>query len=188
MNGAGPGRGRRRERDAEEGARGIACSFETSSRATCSRETSLKIGEPDGAYQRRPKVVRTCSCVLKQRGGMRRSGALTLGAVLMLGGVTGGWGDELSGSVGAGGPSSSGFSWPALPDEWNWSDLPVRLSASESVSYNSNILALPTGMSDERPASRRFYLDVVLWPVNQGQLVWPTVFLRRHVRSDTVSS
>jgi hypothetical protein len=35
---------------------------------------------------------------------MRRSGALTLGAVLMLGGATGGWGDELSGSVGAGGP------------------------------------------------------------------------------------
>jgi len=55
---------------------------------------------------------------------------LTLGAVLMLGGVTGGWGDELSGSVGAGGPSSGGFSGPALPDEWNWSDLPVRLSAS----------------------------------------------------------
>jgi len=72
---------------------------------------------------------------------------LTLGAVLMLGGVTGGWSDELSGSVGAGGPSSGGFSWPTLPDEWNWSDLPVRLSASESVSYNSNILALPTGTS-----------------------------------------
>jgi hypothetical protein len=78
---------------------------------------------------------------------MRRSGALTLGAVLMLGGVTGGWGDELSGSVGAGVPSSGGFSWPTLPDEWNWSDLPVRLSASESVSYNSNILALPIGTS-----------------------------------------
>ena len=72
---------------------------------------------------------------------------MTLGAVLMLGGVTGGWGDELSGSVGAGGPSSGGFSLPALPDEWNWSDLPVRLSASESVSYNSNILSLPIGMS-----------------------------------------
>ena len=72
---------------------------------------------------------------------------MTLGAVLMLGGVTGGWGDELSGSVGAGVPSSGGFSLPALPDEWNWSDLPVRLSASESVSYNSNILALPTGTS-----------------------------------------
>ncbi|MGB3582471.1 MAG: hypothetical protein WBA40_15375, partial [Roseiarcus sp.] len=72
---------------------------------------------------------------------------MTLGAVLMLGGVTGGWGDELSGSVGAGVPSSGGFSLPALPDEWNWSDLPVRLSASESVGYNSNILALPTGTS-----------------------------------------
>src|SRR5271168_526674 len=115
MNGAGPGRGRRRERGAEEGARGIACSFETSS-----RETWLKIGEPDGAHQRRPKVVRTCSCVLKQRGGMRRSGALTLGAVLMLGGVTGGWGDELSGSVVPSGlaASSGGFALPALPENW----------------------------------------------------------------------
>src|SRR5271168_935717 len=119
MNGAGPGRGRRRERDAEEGARGIACSFETSS-----RETWLKIGEPDGAYQRRPKVVRTCSCVVKQRGGMRRSGALTLGAVLMLGGITGGRGDQLSSSVGLGGGSSpgGGFALPTLPE--NWSDMP----------------------------------------------------------------
>ena len=73
---------------------------------------------------------------------------MTLGAVLMLGGVTGGRGDELSGSVGAGGSSSSGgFSLPDLPADWNWSDLPVRLTASESISYNSNILALPTGTS-----------------------------------------
>jgi hypothetical protein len=76
---------------------------------------------------------------------MRRSGALTLGAVLMLGGATGGRGDELSGSVGAGGSSSPGFSLPALPG--NWSDLPVRLTASESVSYNSNIFAVPVGTS-----------------------------------------
>ena len=54
---------------------------------------------------------------------------MTLGAVLMLGGVIGGRGDELSGSVGAGGSlPSGGFSLPALPDDWNWSDLPVRLS------------------------------------------------------------
>ena len=76
---------------------------------------------------------------------------MTLGAVLMLGGVTGGWGDELSGSVGAGVPSSGGFSWPALPDEWNWSDLPVRLSASESVSYTPTHWEceklLPSGLS-----------------------------------------
>ena len=107
MNDSGPGRGD--VANAEAATRGIACSFETSS-----YETSLKIGERDGAYQRRPSVVRTSSCVLKQRGGMRRSGALTLGAVLMLGGVTGGRGDELSGSVGRGQlPSSGGF---VLPD------------------------------------------------------------------------
>jgi hypothetical protein len=74
---------------------------------------------------------------------MRRSGALTLGAVLMLGGATGGRGDELSDSVGASGSPASGFSLPALPG--NWSDLPVRLTASESVGYNSNIFAVPIG-------------------------------------------
>ncbi len=68
---------------------------------------------------------------------------MTLSAVLMLGGVTGGRGDDLSGSVVAGGPSSSAFSLPDLP--WNWRDLPFRLTASESVSYNSNILNVPTG-------------------------------------------
>jgi hypothetical protein len=77
---------------------------------------------------------------------MRRSGVLALGAVLMLGGVIGGRGDELSGSVGAGGsPPSGGFSLPDLSADWNWSDLPVKLSASESVSYNSNIFAVPSG-------------------------------------------
>jgi hypothetical protein len=74
---------------------------------------------------------------------MRRSGALTLGAVLMLGGVTGGRGDQLSGSVGVGDPSSwGGFVLPTLPE--NWADMPFRLTASESVSYNSNIFAVPT--------------------------------------------
>jgi hypothetical protein len=71
---------------------------------------------------------------------------LALGAVLMLGGVIGSRGDELSGSVGAGGsPPAGGFSLPDLPANWNWSDLPVRLTASESVSYNSNIFAVPNG-------------------------------------------
>jgi hypothetical protein len=69
---------------------------------------------------------------------------LTLSAVLMLGGVTGGRGDDLSGSVGADSSlSPGGFSLPALPE--NWSDLPVRLTASESVGYNSNIFGVPIG-------------------------------------------
>ena len=68
---------------------------------------------------------------------------MTLGAVLMLGGVSGGRGDELSGSVGA--PSPRVFALPSLPADWNWSELPVQLTASETISYNSNIFALPTG-------------------------------------------
>ncbi len=70
---------------------------------------------------------------------------MTLGAVLMLGGVTGGRGDQLSGSVGVGDPSSwAGFALPTLPE--NWADMPFRLTASESVSYNSNIFAVPTNV------------------------------------------
>src|SRR5271155_5554232 len=139
MNDYGPGDGRCRERKAEGG--GIASSY----------ETWRRVGEADGGYQRRPSVVRASLCVLKQRGGMRRSGALALGAVLMLGGVTGGRGDELSGSVGMGdAPSSGGFMLPTLPENWadaNWADMPFRLTASESVSYNNNIFALPAGES-----------------------------------------
>jgi hypothetical protein len=78
---------------------------------------------------------------------MRRSGALTLGAVLMPSSATGGRGDQLSGSSGAGGSSPGRFSLPDLPADWNWGDLPVRLSASESISYNSNVQALPSGVS-----------------------------------------
>jgi hypothetical protein len=77
---------------------------------------------------------------------MRRSGALTLGAVLMLGGITGGRGDQLSDSVGLGGASSpGGFALPTLPE--NWADMPFQLTASQSTTYNSNIFSLPVGMS-----------------------------------------
>jgi hypothetical protein len=70
---------------------------------------------------------------------------LTLGVVLTLGGVTGGRGQELSGSLAAANASSSGgFVMPALPE--NWADLPFTLTASQTVSYNSNINALPLGV------------------------------------------
>ena len=70
---------------------------------------------------------------------------MTLGAVLMLGGVNGGRSDELSGSVGVGDPSSSGaFLLPSLPE--NWADMPFQLTASENVAYNSNIFAAPIGV------------------------------------------
>src|SRR5271165_2938908 len=109
-------------------------------------ETYRKVGGRDGTHQPRGSGVRASTCVLKQRVGMRRSGALTLGAVLMLGGVTGGRGDELSGVVG---PASAGtnfpFALPTLPE--NWADLPVRLTASQSVAYNSNIFGVATGFA-----------------------------------------
>jgi Putative beta-barrel porin 2 len=75
---------------------------------------------------------------------MRRSAALTLGVVLTLGAVTGGQGQELSSSVtGAGGSLIDGFVLPAVPE--NWADLPFKLTASQTVSYNSNISSFPIG-------------------------------------------
>ena len=77
---------------------------------------------------------------------MRRSGALTLGVVLTLGGVTGGRGQELSGSVAVANSSSSGaFVVPTLPE--NWADLPFTMTASQTVSYNSNVNGVPIGFS-----------------------------------------
>jgi Putative beta-barrel porin 2 len=73
---------------------------------------------------------------------MRRSGALTLGVVLTLGAVTGGRAQDLSGSVtSASGSSFGGFALPSVPD--NWADLPVKLTASQTVSYNSNLSGFP---------------------------------------------
>ena len=71
---------------------------------------------------------------------MFRSGALTLGAVLMLGGVSGVQGQDLSAFGGAAAPSFVGV-LPTLPQ--NWSDLPLQLKVSEAVGYNSNILNTP---------------------------------------------
>ena len=69
---------------------------------------------------------------------------MTLGVVLTLGGVTGGRGQELSGSVAAASaPSSGGFVLPALPE--NWADLPFTLSASQTMSYNSNVNGIAIG-------------------------------------------
>jgi hypothetical protein len=69
---------------------------------------------------------------------------LTLGVVLTLGAVTGGQGQELSGSVtSANGSLFDGFVLPSVPE--NWADLPVKLTASETVSYNSNVNSIPIG-------------------------------------------
>lgn len=75
---------------------------------------------------------------------MRRSGALTLSLVLALGAVTGSRGQELSSSLtSASGPSLNAIALPTLPE--NWADLPFALTASQTVSYNSNINSIPLG-------------------------------------------
>jgi putative beta-barrel porin BBP2 len=71
---------------------------------------------------------------------------LTLGVVLTLGAVTGGRGQELSSSVtAANGSLIDGFALPSVPE--NWADLPFKLSASQTVSYNSNINSFPVGVA-----------------------------------------
>src|SRR5271166_6002234 len=75
---------------------------------------------------------------------MFRSGALTLGAVLILGGVSGVQGQDLSAFGAATAPSFVGV-LPTLPQ--NWSDLPVQFKVSEAVGYNSNVLNTPTQAS-----------------------------------------
>ena len=71
---------------------------------------------------------------------------MTLGVVLTLGAVTGGQGQELSGSVtSANGSLFDGFVLPSVPE--NWADLPVKLTASETVSYNSNVNGIPIGVA-----------------------------------------
>jgi hypothetical protein len=77
---------------------------------------------------------------------MRRSGALTLGVVLTLGAITGGRAQDLSGSVtSASGSSFGGFALPSMPE--NWADLPVNLTASQTVTYNSNLNGFPIGVA-----------------------------------------
>ena len=71
---------------------------------------------------------------------------MTLGVVLTLGAVTGGRGQELSGSVTpSNGSLFDGFALPSLPE--NWADLPVQLTAGQSVSYNSNVNNFPVGFA-----------------------------------------
>lgn len=66
---------------------------------------------------------------------MVRSGALTLGAILMLG--AGGVQAQDISALGDAVPSLAGV-LPMLPR--NWADLPVTLKASEGVGYDSNII------------------------------------------------
>jgi hypothetical protein len=76
---------------------------------------------------------------------MRRSGAFTLAVVLTLGAVTGGRGQELSSSVTAANGSLDGLILPSVPE--NWADLPFKLTASQTVSYNSNVNSFPVGVA-----------------------------------------
>ena len=94
---------------------------------------------------------------------------MTLGVVLTLGAVTGGRGQELSGSVtAANGPSWDGFVLPSVPE--NWADLPFKLTASQTVSYNSNVNAFSNWLRCAGRGARRFHNDDQFWLRNQGKL------------------
>jgi hypothetical protein len=69
---------------------------------------------------------------------MVRKGALTLGAVLMLG-ASGARAQDIS-AFGIAAPSLAGV-LPNLPQ--NWSDLPIQFKISEAVGYNSNVTNTP---------------------------------------------
>jgi hypothetical protein len=69
---------------------------------------------------------------------MVRKGALTLGAVLMLG-ASGARAQDVS-AFGMAPPSLAGV-LPNLPQ--NWSDLPFQFKISEAVGYNSNVVNTP---------------------------------------------
>ncbi len=67
---------------------------------------------------------------------------MTLGAILMLGGVTGAGAEDVSSLWSGSGLSGFDGALPNLPQ--NWADLPFHLTASQSVQYNSNLFNTPT--------------------------------------------
>jgi hypothetical protein len=92
---------------------------------------------------------------------------LTLAVVLTLGAVTGGRGQELSGSVTpASGPQFGGLALPSIPE--NWSDLPFKLTASQTVSYNSNIDSLPVGSVNPRGGPQGDFTDTTNFGLSTG--------------------
>jgi Putative beta-barrel porin 2 len=92
---------------------------------------------------------------------------LTLAMVLTLGAVTGGRGQELSGSVTpATGSSFDGLALPAIPE--NWADLPFKLTASDNVSYNSNINSLPVGFVNPRGGPQGDFTDTTNFGISTG--------------------
>lgn len=63
----------------------------------------------------------------------------------MLGGATGAQADDLTGLFDAAQSAASLPSWSEFFQgiHQNWSDLPVRFTVTESLGYNSNVLAIP---------------------------------------------
>ena len=95
---------------------------------------------------------------------------MTLALVLTLGAVTGGRGQELSGSVTpANGPLFDEFPLPSVPQ--NWADLPFKLTASQTESYNSNVSSFPIGVAPKGAVVRRFHVDIQFWLLNQGERI-----------------
>jgi hypothetical protein len=102
---------------------------------------------------------------------MVRSGALTLGAIVMLGGATGARAGDVTRLFDATRSAAAFPSWGQffqhIPE--NWSDLPVRVSLSEAVGRNSSLRAVPVDAVVSRAAGPIGALS--LYGVDHGKLL-----------------
>ena len=80
---------------------------------------------------------------------------------------------------------SGGFVLPTFPE--NWADLPFKLTASETVSYNTNILPFRSASPREGGVLGDFTSTTIL-ASQPKPTVWPTAFLRHDFRSYALSS
>ena len=105
------------------------------------RRRSRELAIVTERHQRRVGVVRTGACVLRQRVGMRRSGALTLsGPDAWRGNRRPGaesFGFRRPGWTGGSSTSFDGFALPALPQ--NWADLPCETDRFRNPSRTTAI-------------------------------------------------
>jgi hypothetical protein len=85
---------------------------------------------------------------------MGRSGALALGAILGLGGASAADAADIS-DLGAYISSLGGDVFPSGLE--NWSDLPFRLTVSQSVGYNSNLFNTPANSGGSTTAAQLAY-------------------------------
>ena len=82
--------------------------------------------------------------------------------------------------------SFDGFVLPSVPE--NWADLPFKLTASQTVSYNSNISSFPVGVAPLGAVLGDFTSTTNFGFSDQGERIRSTVVSGRDLRRHTLSS